>query len=151
HLSLLLATQGASRVVVGLRITKPAATITLLSDDSTRTFPRLEAAAAGSAIGVAGARTSDELLSSTVSSVVVAGRCFGGGSGGSSASVARFGRCLPAQGAGRVIIRLRITKPTASVTLLGDDRTRTFARLEATAAGSAIGVAGASTSNELCA
>jgi hypothetical protein len=55
------------------------------------------------------------------------------------------------QGASRVVVGLRITKSTASVNLLGDDRTRTFARVEAAAAVGAIGVAGARTSNELCA
>jgi hypothetical protein len=48
-------------------------------------------------------------------------------------------------------VGLRVTESTASVNLLGEDRTSTLARVEATAAGSAIGVAGARTSNELCA
>ena len=56
-----------------------------------------------------------------------------------------------AQGASCVVVGLRITKSTASVNLLGDDRTRTLARVEAAAAVCAIGVAGARTSNELCA
>ena len=71
--SLRLAAQGANRVVVGLRITKSAASVTLLGDDRTRTLARVEAAAAGSAIGVAGARTGDELRSSTLCSAVAAG------------------------------------------------------------------------------
>ena len=55
------------------------------------------------------------------------------------------------QGASCVVVGLRITKSTASVNLLGEDRTSTLARVEATAAGSAIGVAGTRTRNELCA
>jgi hypothetical protein len=148
HPSLLPAAEGARRVVVWLRITKPAATITLLSDDRTRTFARVEAAAPGCAVGIAGARTGDELRSSTVSSAVAAGRCLGGDGGSGSG---RVGRCLPEQDASCVIIRLRITKSTASVTLLSDDRACTFARVEAAAAGCAVGVASARTSNELCA
>jgi hypothetical protein len=58
---------------------------------------------------------------------------------------------LAEQRESRAVVGLRITESTASVTFLGDDRTRTLARVEAAAAGSAIGVAGARTSNELCA
>src|SRR4051794_7379843 len=87
------ATQGASCIVVGLRITKSTATVTLLGDDRTRTLARIEAAAGGSAVGVAGASAGDELRSSTICSTVTAGRCFGGG-GGSGSGSGRHGRSL---------------------------------------------------------
>ena len=154
HSSLRRAEQGASCVVVGLRISKSTASVNLLGDDGTRTLARVKAAAAICAISVAGARTGDELFTSTITSAVASGRCFGSG-GGSS----RRSRCLGDDGGGgrteqresRVVVGLRISKSTASVNLLGDDGTRTFACLEAAAAGCAIGVAGARTSNELCA
>ena len=142
------ATQGESGVVVGLRITKPTASVPLLGDDRARTLSCVEAAAAGCAVGVASAWTGDKLCSSTVSSTAAAGRYLGGGGGGGSA---RVGRGLPEQGAGGIVVWLRITKPAASVYLLGNNGTRTFARVEATAGGGAAGVAGAWTSNELCA
>jgi hypothetical protein len=146
HPSLRRAEQGASRVVVGLRITKSTASVNLLGDDRTRTLARVEAAATVCTIGVAGARTSNELRSRSAAG---AGRCLGGGDGGSGSG--RLGRCLAEQRESRVVVGLRITKSTTSVNLLGDDRTRTFARVKAAAAVSAIGVAGARTSDELCA
>ena len=65
HPSLRRAEQGASRVVVGLRIAKSTASVNLLGDDRTRTLARVEAAAAVCAFGVASARTGDELCALT--------------------------------------------------------------------------------------
>jgi hypothetical protein len=129
--------QGDSCVIIRLRITKATAAVDLLGEDRASTFARVEAATAGCAVSVAGARTGNELRSST-----------GAGGRGSSG---RAGWCLEAQRDSCIVIRLRITKATASVDLLGDNRTRTFARVEAAAAVCAVGVAGAWTSNELCA
>ena len=70
--------QGASRAVVGLRITKSTASVNLLGNDRTCTLARLEATAAGCAIGVTGARTGNELRSSSLCSAGGAGRCLVG-------------------------------------------------------------------------
>ena len=148
------AKQRESRVAIGLCITKPTASVTFLGDDRTSTLAGVEAAAAICAIGVAGARTGDELCSSTITSAVASGRCLGGG--GDSGRLGRgLGDCSGSSTAkqreSRVAIGLCITKPTASVTFLSDDRARTLAGVEAAAAVCTIGVAGTRTSNELCA
>jgi hypothetical protein len=149
--------QGDSCVIIRLRITKATAAVDLLGEDRASTFARVEAATAGCAVSVAGARTGNELRSSTGAggrgSSGRAGWCLGGGggSGRGRGSSGRAGWCLEAQRDSCIVIRLRITKATASVDLLGDNRTRTFARVEAAAAVCAVGVAGAWTSNELCA
>jgi hypothetical protein len=57
--------KGFRRDGVGLRIAKPATAITLLGDYGAGAFPRIEAAAGGSAIGIVSARTSDELCALT--------------------------------------------------------------------------------------
>jgi hypothetical protein len=141
-----------SCIGVRLRITKSTASINLLSNDGARTFTSVKTAAAISAVGVAGARSGDKLLSSTVSSAVAGGRCLSGnGTKRSGLSGSRSGGCLPAKGLCCVVVRLRITKSAASINLLGDDRPGAFARIEAAAAISAVGVTRARTSDELCA
>ena len=150
HPSFRRAAQGLSRVVVGLCITKSTASVNLLGDDRTRTLARVEAAAARSAFGVAGARTSNELRSSTLASAAAGGRCLGGGGGDGGSGSGRLGRCFAEQRESRIVVGLRITKSTTSVNLLGEDRASTLARVKATAAGSAISVAGARTGDELC-
>ena len=89
HPSLRRAAQGLSRVVVGLCMTKSTASVNLLGDDRTRTLARVEAAAAVSAIGVAGARTCDKLRSSSLASAAGGGRCLGGDGGSGSGRLGR--------------------------------------------------------------
>ena len=65
----------------------------------------------------------------------------GGGSGGTA----------PGQALCRAAVRLRVTEPAASINLLGNDGTGTLARVEAAAAVSTVGIAGARSRDELCA
>jgi hypothetical protein len=50
-----------SSIGIRLRVAKPAASITFLCNDRPSAFTRVEAAAAGCAVGIAGAGTGDEL------------------------------------------------------------------------------------------
>jgi hypothetical protein len=164
--SLLLALELASRIVVRLRITKSAASVNLLGNDGACTFACVEAAAAVGAVGVAGARSGDELLSSTVPGAGVGRRCWpgngtkrrgltGGGSGvsggGDGLAGGGSGRAAPGQALCRAAVRLRVPEPAASINLLGNDGTGTFARVEAAAAVGTFGIAGARSRDELCA
>ena len=58
---MLTAAEHARSVVVGLRVTKPAAAVAFLRDDRAGAFAGVEAAAAGGAVGIAGAGAGDEL------------------------------------------------------------------------------------------
>jgi hypothetical protein len=139
--------QGVRRVRIGLRIAKPATAITLLGDYGAGAFPRIKAAAGGSAIGIAGAGAGDKLLSR--SGAGGTGRYLDGGDGSTGAG--RAGRCFSEQGVRRVRIGLRITKPAAAIAFLGDYGAGAFPRIEAAAGGSAIGIVSARTGDELCA
>ena len=50
-----------SSIGIGLRIAVPAASVAFLGNDGPGAFTRVEATAAGCAVGIAGARTGDEL------------------------------------------------------------------------------------------
>jgi hypothetical protein len=60
------------------------------------------------------------------------------------------GRLLAEKGKSGIIVWLWITKSTASVALLGNDGTCTFASVEAATAIRTVGVTGARTRDELC-
>ena len=59
--NILLATELAGGVVVGLSITEAAATVTLLRDDGTGALARVEATATRRAVSIAAAWAGDEL------------------------------------------------------------------------------------------
>lgn len=133
-----LSTQLAGSVVVGLPVTKPAPSVTLLRDNRARALPALEAAAPGGAVGVALAWAGDEL-----------GAGGNGGRGGSGGRRACIGGGLATELTGSVIVRRGIAEAASTVALLSDDGTSALAGPEATTAGGTVDVAGARTGDKL--
>lgn len=85
-------------------------------------------------------------------------RCSGrrsGGGGGTTSALTSLGVVDTGGGGGGTeseggdVVRRNVSEPTASVTLLGDNGSSAFARLEATAEGGAVGVGRAGTGDEL--
>jgi len=136
---------GLSRVVVGGSVTEATATVTLLSNDSAGAQAGVEATAARGAVGVAGARTRDELRTRSGAGCSGLAGASGvvGGSGCSAAlgdarSGLRVGTLNSLRG---VVVGGSVTKAAPTVALLSDDGASTFATVETAAAGCAIRVA----------
>jgi hypothetical protein len=135
--------ESLSSVVVGLSISKATATIALLGNDSAGALSGVEATAAGSAIGIRGARAGDELGSgSLLSSAALVGIA-------TVVVIVVVGRGLETEGDSSVGIGLSISKATTSITLLGDNGTSTLSSVESTAARGASGIRLARASDEL--
>jgi len=135
--------QELGSIVVGDVVTEAAPAVTFLSDDGSSTLSSPEAAASRSAVGIRGARSSDELRA-------------GGGSGVSSvsgvaiSSVSVASVALDASSiAGATAIGSIVAKAAPFTALIGHKGGSALARGEAAAAGSAVGIRSARASDEL--
>jgi ribosomal protein L18 len=158
-------------IVVGLSFTETTAIITFESYNSTSTFARFEAAAAGGTVSVSSADAGDKLLTgrfaraSVAISIAVAIAIVGGtiiNSGGivssstivsTSSSTARS-RCRgeltsETESDSRIVVRLSVTEATAIITFESNNGTSTFARFEAAATGGTVSVSSANASDKL--
>lgn len=133
------ARQRLSGNVVWLSISKSTAAIPFLRNDRTSALPRVETAAFRSAIGIRGAGTGNELRALAVSGTGRSGGSRRRGLDSGCRSGIRIssaaGQCLRGD-----VVWLRVAESAAAVTLLGDDGPGTFARVEAAAFGSAVGI-----------
>jgi hypothetical protein len=136
-------------ISIGLRISKPTSTITLLRRYRSRTLSRFKATAPSSAISVRCARSGNKLCSSSLCS-----RC--GRRGRCRFSWYRLGRnsrwariCCSFGGGESIVVGLSVAETTSFAALVCDERGRTLSGCETAAGGGALSIRSACSCNEL--
>lgn len=135
-----------SSTIVGLSVTKPTSTVTLLSNHWTCAFTGSKPTAGAGTVCVRAACTGNELSTGSL------GRRGRGRSRGRWGSWSSGGSRLSAwetEGNSSAIVGLSITETASAVTLLRNNGTRALAGSETTAGAGAVRVRAASTSDKL--